>query len=267
MKFDLQWRVSETGSSPDRAEMNKTAGKLFLVGAGPGDPELLTVKAVKVLQECEVALYDRLVSDDVLRLVNPDAERIYVGKHSGQQERVQSEIFDLILQHAGTGKKVVRLKGGDPLVFGRGAEEWAMAVEAGIEVEMVPGLSSAISVPALAGIPLTYREVSQSFAVITGHCSRGFADNWARYAAVDTLVILMGVKNRAHIAGSLIESGRKNDEPVAFIERGACPDERVVIATLGDVAAGLIDVKNPAVFVIGEVVKMRESLLPKILRP
>jgi uroporphyrin-III C-methyltransferase len=253
--------LSETRSRPDHPEMNKTAGKLFLVGAGPGDPELLTVKAVKVLQECDVALYDRLVSDEVLGLVNPNAERVYVGKHAGEQERVQSEIFDLILEHARTGKKVVRLKGGDPLIFGRGAEEWAVAAEAGIEVEMVPGLSSAISVPALAGIPLTYREVSQSFAIITGHCSRGFAENWARYAAIDTLVILMGVKNRVHIAGSLIKAGRKGDEPVAFIERGACPDERVVLATLGDVAAGLIEVKNPAVFVIGEVIKMRESLM------
>lgn len=242
-------------------------GKVFLVGAGPGDAELLTVKAVRVLQQCDVVLYDRLVSPAVLALIRPGAGRIYVGKHAGEQERVQSEIFDLMLQYAREGKQVVRLKGGDPLIFGRGAEEWAVAIDAGIEVELVPGLSSAISVPALAGIPLTFREVSQSFAIITGHCTQGHAEDWARYAAVDTLVILMGVKNRVHIARSLVEAGRKPDEPVAFIERGACSDERVVIATLADVAACRVAVKNPAVFIVGEVVRLREKLSPKTPRP
>jgi uroporphyrin-III C-methyltransferase len=247
--------------------MNQPAGKVFLVGAGPGSAELLTLRAAKVLQECDVVLYDRLIGPDVLALVNPGAKRIYVGKHAGEQQRVQSEIFDLILQHAGAGKKVVRLKGGDPLIFGRGAEEWAVAVAAGIEVELVPGLSSAISLPALAGIPLTYREVSQSFAIITGHCTQGHAEDWTRYAAVDTLVILMGVKDRVHIASSLIEAGRKESEPVAFIERGACRDERVTLATLGSVAAGQVVVKNPAVFIVGAVVRLREKLLPKTRQP
>lgn len=247
--------------------MNESPGKVYLVGAGPGDAELLTVRAVRVLQQCDVVLYDRLVSPDVLELIRPEAERIYVGKHAGEQKRVQSEIFDLMVKYAKEGKNVVRLKGGDPLIFGRGAEEWAVAIEAGIEVQLVPGLSSAISVPALAGIPLTFRDVSQSFSIITGHCTQGYAEDWARYAAVDTLVILMGVKNRVHIARSLLEAGRKPNEPVAFIERGACPDERVVVATLADVAASRVAVRNPAVFVIGEVVRLREKLLPKTHRP
>jgi uroporphyrin-III C-methyltransferase len=251
----------------DLAEMNRPVGKVFLVGAGPGSAELLTLRAAEVLRECDVVLYDRLIASDVLALVNPAAERVYVGKHAGEQQRVQSEIFELILRHAGAGKKVVRLKGGDPLIFGRGAEEWGVAVEAGIEVELVPGLSSAISLPALAGIPLTYRGVSQGFAVVTGHCTQGHAEDWARYAAVDTLVILMGVKNRVHIARSLIEAGRNDSEPIAFVERGASPDERVTVATLGRVAAGQVTVKNPAVFVIGEVVRLRESLLPKTRLP
>ena len=167
---------------------------MFLVGAGPGDPDLLTVKAARVLGHCDVVLYDRLVSAEILRLVRPAAELIYVGKHEGEQDRVQPRIFDLLLRHALAGKIVVRLKGGDPLVFGRGAEEWALAREHGIDVELVPGVTSAVSAPGIAGIPLTHREISQSFAVITGHCKEGLAQNWADYARIDTLVILMGVE-------------------------------------------------------------------------
>ena len=237
------------------------SGKVFLVGAGPGDPELLTLKAARLLNSCDVVLYDRLVSPAILEMVHPSAELIYVGKHEGDQERVQSQIFDLLLKHALDGKTVVRLKGGDPLVFGRGAEEWALALEHGIEVELVPGITSAISVPGLAGIPLTFRDVSRGFAVITGHCNEGLAVNWSAYAHIDTLIVLMGVKNRAFIAESLIAAGRNRDEPVAFVERGATPQENVVIASLREVAAGQVMVQNPAVFVIGQVVKLRETLL------
>ena len=133
-------------------------GKLYLIGAGPGDPELLTVKGARALALCDVVLYDRLASPDVLRLARPDAELIYVGKEGGEQEREQTRIFELILEHARQGRTIARLKGGDPLVFGRGAEEWALAVEHHIEVELIPGISSAIAVPSLAGIPLTLRE-------------------------------------------------------------------------------------------------------------
>jgi len=236
-------------------------GKVFLIGAGPGDPDLLTVKAARVLAHCDVVLHDRLVSADILRLARPGAELIYVGKHEGEQDRVQNRIFGLLLRHAQAGKIVVRLKGGDPLVFGRGAEEWALAREHGIEVELVPGVTSAISAPGLAGIPLTYRGISQSFAVITGHCKEGLAQNWADYARVDTLVILMGVKNREYIARALMDAGRAPDEPAAFIERATSEQQRVVITTLREIAAGRVAAENPAVFVIGKVVLMRERLV------
>lgn len=245
--------------------MDATAnsGKLYLIGAGPGDPELLTLKAVRALAECDVVLYDRLVSPEVLAFARPGAELIYVGKHEGEQSRAQSEIFDLIRHHAQQGKVVARLKGGDPLVFGRGGEEWSVAIDHGIEVEIVPGVTSATSLPALAGIPLTYRNVSQSFAVITGHGCDGSVD-WTKYIALDTLVILMGVKHRAFIAQSLIAAGRDAAQPVAFIERGAMPDQRVVEATLDAVASGQVGIRSPAVWVIGEVVRLRARLMESV---
>jgi uroporphyrin-III C-methyltransferase len=237
-------------------------GKLYLIGAGPGDPELLTLRAVHALGEADVVLYDRLVDVRTLSHARPEAELIYVGKHHGEQEHTQAQIFELIERHARSGKIVARLKGGDPLVFGRGAEEWAFAVRSGMDVEFVPGVTSAISVPGLAGIPLTYRRLSQNFAVITGHCNEGAAVEWARYAAIDTLVILMGVKNRIFIAQALIDAGRSPQEPVAFIERGTTTAERLIESTLGEVAAGAVRVTNPAVFVIGEVVRLRPELKP-----
>jgi uroporphyrin-III C-methyltransferase len=241
--------------------MKQRRGKIFLVGAGPGDSDLLTLKAARVLRTCDVVLYDRLVSRDVLDIVNPKAERLYVGKHEGEQDYVQQNIFKLLLEHACAGKTVVRLKGGDPLVFGRGAEEWALAVRHGVDVELVPGVSSAIAVPGLAGIPLTFRDVSRSFAVITGHSKKEDAsEDWTRYARVDTLVILMGVKNRVSIARQLIAAGRCRNEPAAFVERGASPDERVIITTLEEIADDHVSVKNPAVLVIGRVVRLRKGL-------
>jgi uroporphyrin-III C-methyltransferase len=240
--------------------MTMTRGKIYLVGAGPGNADLLTVKALRVLQKCDVVLYDRLVSDEILRLVNPAAERLYVGKHEGEQQAVQESIFKLLVEHACAGKCVVRLKGGDPLVFGRGAEEWAFALRHAIDVELVPGVSSAIAVPGLAGIPLTFRKQSRGFAVLTGHCHNGSDEDWRRYSRIDTLVILMGVKNRVLIAKRLIEAGRSRSDPVAFVERGASPHERVLVTTLGAVADEQALVKSPAVFVIGEVVRLRETL-------
>jgi uroporphyrin-III C-methyltransferase len=231
---------------------------------------LLTLKAARALAACDVVLYDRLVSPETLLLARSDAELIYVGKHHGEQEHTQREIFELIRVHTLSGKTVGRLKGGDPIVFGRGAEEWALAQKHGIPVELIPGVTSAIAVPSLAGIPLTYRGVSQSFVVVTGHCYQGQgyqgqghegqAHSWARFAQVDTLVVLMGVKNRAHIANELIAAGRPATEPVAFVERGTTSEEHCIETTLGAVAAGSVEVHNPAVMVIGEVVRLREGL-------
>jgi uroporphyrin-III C-methyltransferase len=235
-------------------------GKLYLIGAGPGAAELLTVKAARVLGECDVVLYDRLTTPEVLALARADAQLVYVGKHDGEQEREQARIFELILEHAAAGQTVARLKGGDPLVFGRGAEEWELALEHGIEVELIPGISSAIAMPGLAGIPLTFREVSRGFAVVTGHWKDGTNMEWAPYAKIDTLVILMGTKQRVLIAESLIAVGRSPSEPVAFIEQGSMADQRVVEARLDAVAQGEVEVRGPAVMVIGEVVRQRKKL-------
>lgn len=235
-------------------------GKLYLIGAGPGDPELLTIKAVRALEQCDIILYDRLVHRKTLAFAKAEAECIYVGKHHGQQEQTQREIFELIRKNALAGKTVARLKGGDPIVFGRGAEEWALAQQHGIEVELVPGVTSAIAVPALAGIPLTCRGVSQSFAVVTAHCHDADSQDWSRYAYVDTLVVLMGVRNRAAIAQRLIAAGRSPEEPVAFIENGTTTRERVIVTKLREVADADLHVQNPAVFVIGRVVDLRARL-------
>jgi uroporphyrin-III C-methyltransferase len=235
-------------------------GKVYLVGAGPGDPDLLTRKAARLLAMADVVLYDRLVRNDVLTLASPTAELIYVGKRAGEQHKVQETILNRLAHHALQGKTVVRLKGGDPLIFGRGAEEWAYLREMGIDVELVPGLSSATSVPALAGIPVTYRGISHGFAVVTGHCMEGLIQDWSRYARIDTVVVLMGSRQRLHIAQSLIDAGRDPDQPVAFIENGSTPDQRIIESTLSAVAAGAVDVANPAIFVIGDVVALRTQL-------
>jgi len=235
-------------------------GKLYLIGAGPGDAELLTLKAARVLRECDVVLYDRLTTPEVLAMADSAALLVYVGKHDGEQEREQARIFELILEHAKAGRTVARLKGGDPLVFGRGAEEWEVALEHGIDVELIPGISSAIAVPGLAGIPLTFREVSRSFAVVTGHWKSGTNMDWAPYAKIDTLVILMGTKQRVLIAESLIAVGRGPDEPVAFVEQGSMAEQRVVETQLAAVARGEVEVNGPAVMVVGEVVRQRARL-------
>ena len=234
---------------------------IHIVGAGPGRADLLTVRAARLLARADAVLYDRLVSPEVLELVRPDAELIDVGKEEGQQEAIQARIYAQLEDCVQRHETVVRLKGGDPMVFGRGAEEWAWLVERGYEVEVVPGISSAVAVPEMAGIPVTYRGIAGGFAVLTGHRTEGGCTRWAAYAHVDTLVVLMGVGHRMEIAACLLEHGRAENTPVAFIENGTTPRERVVLATLGEVARGLADVHAPAVMVIGECVRLRESLL------
>lgn len=235
-------------------------GKVWLVGAGPGDPELLTRKAERVLRSADVVLYDRLTTAAVLELANPAAEFVYAGKGPGQQEPVQAEIFRLLEFYAGRGLQVVRLKSGDPFVFGRGGEEMAWCLERGIACESVAGVSAAISVPGAAGIPVTWRGISSSFTVVTGHLRKQGAINWAGHAAAETLVILMGVETRSEIARELIRAGRPSSQPVAFVEQGTTPSERVVETTLGAVARGEVEVTAPAIFISGEVVRLRWRL-------
>jgi uroporphyrin-III C-methyltransferase len=240
------------------------SGRICLVGAGPGDPELLTVRAARLLARADAVLHDRLISPEILALIRPGAEVINVGKEEGQQESGQLRIHELLEDCARRHSLVVRLKSGDPFVFGRGAEEWAWLAARGFAVEVVPGISSSLAVAALQGIPPTCRGFASGFAVVTGHQAVDDSGFWARYAAVDTLIVLMGVQNRAAIAAALIAAGRNGDGPVAFIERGSTPRERVVLSDLKSVAAGHVEVQSPAVFVSGDVVRCRELLLPAL---
>ena len=240
-------------------------GKVYLVGAGPGDPELLTLKAARLIGAADVIVYDRLVSAEVLTLARPDAKIVFAGKRQGEQEAIQSEIFQLLEKYAARVETVVRLKGGDPMVFGRGAEEWMYLSSRGIDVEVVPGVSAALAVPALAGIPLTCRGVATSFAVIAGHRQNLRAAEWRQYREIDTLVVLMGVENRASIARNLMAAGRRSDEPVAFITRGATDRQNIVTSTLAQIAAGGDPVESPAIFLIGEVVRLRERLMTRVV--
>ena len=238
-------------------------GRVYLVGAGPGDPGLLTVKALRILETADVVIHDRLVSTEILRL-SPQALLIDGGKQQGDQERIQDDINQQMLNYASTGSSVVRLKGGDPMIFARGAEEWEYLIRHGVEVEVVPGVSSALAVPALAGIPPTCRGVAASFAVIAGHRQHLIETDWSQYARVDTLIVLMGVENREHIAANLIRMGRPPGQPVAFIEhlvehpleQRSTPRERVIESSLAAVAAGSVEVEPPAVIVMGEVVRL-----------
>lgn len=238
---------------------------VYLVGAGPGDPDLLTVKAHRLLAAADAVLYDRLVTPEILACVKPGAELHYVGKGEGEQESTQRRILGLLALCARRHRTVVRLKGGDPMVFGRGAEEWLWLAERGIPVEIVPGISSAIAAPSLHGIPLTLRGVARSFAVITGQSEGGMTENWEAYARVDTLVILMGVKHRERIAAALIAAGRPPDQPVAFVERASTPRQRCVESTLAAVARGEAQVESPAVFVAGDVVAHGVEALQRVV--
>jgi len=240
------------------------SGRVCLVGAGPGDPDLLTVRAARLVASAGAVLHDRLISREILAMVRPGAELIDVGKEEGQQERIQPQIHELLEDCVRRHSLVVRLKSGDPFVFGRGAEEWAWLAARGIEVEVVPGVSSSLAVAALQGIPPTCRGIASGFAVVTGHQAVDDSGFWARYARVETLIILMGVRNRAAIASALIAAGRDAAQTVAFIENGSTPRERVVVSDLSAVASGRVEVRAPAVFVAGEVVRCRELLLPAV---
>jgi len=239
------------------------SGVVHLVGAGPGDPRLITVLGLDRLRRADVVVYDRLVSPELLAEAPSHAERIFAGKSPGDHGCNQDDINALLIRHARAGRTVVRLKGGDPFVFGRGGEEALACAEAGIACEVVPGVSSAIGVPERAGIPVTHRSLAGGFAVITGHCVEGDRQNWATLARLDTLVILMGLTRLPEISGLLLYHGRGANTPVAVISQGTSPDERIVVATLGTIAGdiALAGLKAPATIVIGEVVRVRERLM------
>jgi len=246
-------------------EKNMGKGKVFLVGAGPGDPALLTLKAVEVLKAADVVIYDRLVNETILNFASKTAEKIYVGKSAGKHELTQKKINELLVKKALEGKKVVRLKGGDPFIFGRGGEEAEVLAEKHIAFEVVPGITSAVAAPAYAGIPLTHRDYASSVAIVTGHRAENGGKNvkWAELArAVDTIVILMGVELLESTATKLIEGGLATDTPVAIIEQGTSTQQRSVIGKLGTIAQTAREkgVKPPAVIVIGKVALLGEKL-------
>ncbi len=259
---------ASSGRLPDDApDEEPVAGRVFLVGAGPGDPGLLTVRGREVLERADVVVYDRLVDPAILEHCPPGCERIYVGKSPGTPGLAQAEINRSLVERAARGLQVVRLKGGDPFVFGRGGEEGQALVATGIPFEVIPGVTSAIAVPAYAGIPVTHRDHASSFAVITGH-ERSDADgdgrvDWAAYGRQpDTLLILMGRSETEAIASALIAAGRSASTPAAVVSWGCHPRQRTVVADLGGIAgaADAAGLENPAILVVGEVVRLRRQL-------
>lgn len=241
-------------------------GIVYLIGAGPGDPGLLSIKAMECLQSADAVVYDRLADPRILAYAKPSAEMVYVGKASAQHTMRQPDINKLLVKLATEGKIVARLKGGDPFVFGRGGEEAIELLEAKLPFEFVPGITSAIAVAEYAGIPVTHRNVAASFAVITGHENpdkQTSSINWSGLAtAVDTLVFLMGVENLGNITQQLIAHGRSADTPAAVIRWGTKPEQKTLVTTVGQAAADVAaaQLKPPAIFIVGEVVKLRDQL-------
>jgi uroporphyrin-III C-methyltransferase len=239
------------------------SGKVFLVGAGPGDPGLMTVRGLELLRNADVVVYDQLVNSALLDEVPAHARQIYVGKQAGRHSIAQNEINEVLINYALQGNQVVRLKGGDPFVFGRGGEEAESLANAGIRFEIVPGVSSAVAVPAYAGIPLTHRRCASSFAVITGHeASKAKSSlDWSKLAtAVDTLVILMGLHNLPTIVAKLLAHGRSANTPVAVIHQGTTVRQIAVTGTLENIIERSIAIKAPALIVVGEVVGLHSVL-------
>jgi len=241
-------------------------GKVYIVGAGPGDIGLLTLKGLRCLQKADVIVYDFHINPQILNYVKHDAEFVYAGKRGGHHEMAQDEINRVLVDRARGGKLVCRLKGGDPFVFGRGGEEAEVLSQEGIAFEIVPGVSSVVAVPAYAGIPLTHRRFASAFAVVTGSEAETKSESstyWSGLArAHDTLVFLMGVKNIETIAGKLMEHGRAGSTPAALIRWGTRPEQRTVVAPLSEIADKVRDssIRPPAIMVVGEVVSLRQAL-------
>ena len=248
----------------DAPQANARHGAVSLVGAGPGDPELLTLRAARLISAADAVVYDNLVGDEILRLVRDDAERIYVGKEAGNHTLPQAEINRLLVRLAQSGKQVVRLKGGDPFIFGRGGEEVEELVQFGIDFEVVPGVTAASGVSAYAGIPLTHRDYAQSCTFATGHLKNGAADlDWPALARPNqTVVIYMGVGALPEIARQLIAHGVSPAIPAAAVQDATRREQRTVVATLGTLADAIADagLRPPALLIVGNVVRLQRRL-------
>lgn len=253
---------AESHLSQELEKKQPDQGHVTLVGAGPGDAGLLTLKGLQAIQQADVVLYDHLVSDEVMELIRRDAERICVGKRAGNHSVMQEETNRLLVTLAREGKRVVRLKGGDPFIFGRGGEELEVLVEAGITYQVVPGVTAAAGASAYAGIPLTHREHAQSVLFITGHCNtENEVPDWAALArARQTLAIYMGTVKAAEIRQQLIQNGREADTPVAVISRGTRRDQRVFTGTLAQLDTLAQQAPTPALLVVGEVAALHQQL-------
>lgn len=238
-------------------------GKVYLTGAGPGDIELLTLKALRVIKAADVIIYDRLANPDILEEAKSGCEFVYVGKEDGRHIMPQDDINETIYQNALKHENVVRLKGGDPFVFGRGGEEAIYLLQRDVKFEIIPGITSAISAPAYAGIPVTHRGVAVSFRVVTGHESPNKKVSqipWDNFKTDDTIIFLMGLHNLPQISKKLMEIGKSADYPVAVISKGTTKDQSVVVGTLENIVEKAKDIHTPALIVVGRVVELREQL-------
>lgn len=241
-------------------------GKVYLVGAGPGDPKLITVYGLECIQKADVIAYDRLVNPALLENAKEGAELIFCGKSPGKHHLIQEKIHELLVEKALEGKIVTRLKGGDPCVFGRGAEEAEVLVERGIEYEIIPGITAGIAAPAYAGIPVTHREFASSFAIVTGHGREEKGQdhlNWYALAnGIDTIAFYMSVGNLEHISEKLIENGKPSTTPVAVIEWGTTDHQRTITGTLENIHNLVVQegFHNPSMVLVGEVVQLREKI-------
>ncbi len=239
-------------------------GRVALVGAGPGDPELLTLRAVRLLGSADAVVYDHLVGPGVLELIGPQAERHYVGKERSHHSMAQDDINALLVRLARDGRQVVRLKGGDPFIFGRGGEELQVLAAAGVPFEVVPGITAACGVASYAGIPLTHRDHAQSCTFVTGHLKDGTCDlDWPALARPrQTVVIYMGLSGLANICAQLVEHGLPDSWPAAVVAQGTLAAQRVVCATLGTLADAVASagLQSPCLTIVGEVVRLRDEL-------
>lgn len=246
------------------AEWDTPKGEVYLVGAGPGDPELLTLKALRLMQQADVVIYDRLVSAPILELCRRDAEKVYVGKARSNHAVPQEGINALLVKYAQAGKRVCRLKGGDPFIFGRGGEEIQELYEAGVSFQVVPGITAASGCAAYAGIPLTHRDYAQSVRFLTGHLKEGSPElPWSELVYENqTLVLYMGLVGLESICAKLIAHGQRADMPVALISKGTTPEQKVVVGTLANIASKVEQhqIQAPTLTIIGEVVNLREQL-------
>ncbi|WP_152054561.1 uroporphyrinogen-III C-methyltransferase [Aliarcobacter butzleri] len=237
--------------------------KVYLTGAGPGDVELLTLKAVKAIQNADILIYDRLVNPEILELAKKECELIYVGKEDKKHTLPQEDINELIYQASLKYENVVRLKGGDPFVFGRGAEEALYLKQRGIQFEIIPGITSAIAVPAYAGIPVTHRGLTTSFRVVTGHENpkkKISQIEWETFLNDETIIFLMGYHNIEIISSKLLSLGKRKDYPCAVISKGTTSEQKVVVGTLEDIVEKSKDLPTPVMIVIGEVINLREQI-------